>query len=442
MSKNSILVAALLCASAAFNGVAQEMSMDLQDVLSRVGANADVRSAQSRYEASRQGIAVAESNRLPRVEASLDLNYLGDGTILDRDFSNAMRDRLPHFGNTLSVNLYQPVYQGGAINAGIDLARQQSELAAIGVEQSTESVGIEAVATYLNLLKMNNLRQVYLENIAITERLIAQMTEHFNQGTALRNDITRYELRLSSLRYDLQCIDNSISVLNNNLTSLLCMDPGVTIIPSLTVDYESLNMGDEAYWQALTADNSTDLRAIDKSQEIAGTGLRLEKAAMLPSVGIIVGDQLTGPITFEIPTLNKNYNAWFAGVTIHYDISSLWTSNKKIKQRRLEMVTIDDQRVARSEALSRKVHEAFTAATQARQMLDTETVNVRLATENYTIVETRFHNDMALLTDMLDASTAKLDAETRLVNARINLLLAYYQLKFISGTLTTTSAAL
>ena len=68
-------------------------------------------------------------------------------------------------------------------------------------------------------------------------------------------------------------------------------------------------------------------------------------------------------------------------------------------------------------------------------MLATEKVNVHLANENYSVVNTRFENDMALLTDMLDASVAKLDSEVRLVNARINILLAFYQLKFISGTL-------
>lgn len=45
----------------------------------------------------------------------------------------------------------------------------------------------------------------------------------------------------------------------------------------------------------------------------------------------------------------------------------------------------------------------------------------------------RYSADLSLLTDMLDASTAKLDAEVRLVNARVNVVSYYYQLKYISG---------
>jgi outer membrane protein TolC len=68
-------------------------------------------------------------------------------------------------------------------------------------------------------------------------------------------------------------------------------------------------------------------------------------------------------------------------------------------------------------------------------MLETEEKNVELATENYRIVENRYNNQLALLTDMLDASTAKLDAEVRLVNARVNIIYYYYLLKQNSGTL-------
>jgi outer membrane protein TolC len=72
---------------------------------------------------------------------------------------------------------------------------------------------------------------------------------------------------------------------------------------------------------------------------------------------------------------------------------------------------------------------------QSYDRLSTEEKNVELATENYRIVENRFNNQLALLSDMLDASTSKLDADVRLVNARINIVYYYYQLKYNSGTL-------
>lgn len=433
MSKKILLVAGLLF-GIINNVAARKVTMGVDSVLERIATNnADVRAAQSGYQIARQGIKIAESAKLPDVSMSLDLNYLGDGTVLDRDFGNAMRDKLPHFGNTLSVNLYQPVYQGGAITVGIELAKLQSELAETGITQQAETSAIEALSAYFNLMKMYNLQKVYVENIALTRKLIQQMQERQTQGTALKNDVTRYELRLSSLTYDLQSVENTISILNNKLVSLLGMSASDIIEPIQTTQPECNES--EEYWQQLTSLSSSDLHAIDKTLQINNTENKLIQASRLPSVGIVIGDQLTGPITFEIPALNKNYNAWYAGVSIKYNLSSLWTSNKKLEQNKLQKIHITDTRQAVAAGLSRRIHDAYTNMLQARQMLDTELLNVRLANENYEVVDTRFKNDMALLTDMLDASTAKLDSEVRLVNAGINLILAYYQLKYISGTL-------
>ena len=61
--------------------------------------------------------------------------------------------------------------------------------------------------------------------------------------------------------------------------------------------------------------------------------------------------------------------------------------------------------------------------------------SVQLATENYQVIENRYRNDIALVTDMLDASNQLLDAELKLVNARINVIFNYYKLKNTSGNL-------
>lgn len=60
---------------------------------------------------------------------------------------------------------------------------------------------------------------------------------------------------------------------------------------------------------------------------------------------------------------------------------------------------------------------------------------MELAQRNYSTTATRYSADMALITDMLDAANARIDAEQQLVNARINIIYSYYKLLFISGTI-------
>lgn len=45
----------------------------------------------------------------------------------------------------------------------------------------------------------------------------------------------------------------------------------------------------------------------------------------------------------------------------------------------------------------------------------------------------RYLSQLALVTDMVDASNLKLNAELQEVDARINIVYAYYRLQYVAG---------
>lgn len=79
------------------------------------------------------------------------------------------------------------------------------------------------------------------------------------------------------------------------------------------------------------------------------------------------------------------------------------------------------------------VNSDYVRYLEAYEELKTRQKSVELAERNYHTTSTRYSADMALITDMLDAANARLDAEQQLVNARINIIYYYYKLLFITG---------
>ena len=67
-------------------------------------------------EAERE-ISVARAGRLPDINASLSLSYIGDGFTTKRNFSDYQKAPIPHFGNGLNISVSQPVYTGGAVRS-------------------------------------------------------------------------------------------------------------------------------------------------------------------------------------------------------------------------------------------------------------------------------------------------------------------------------------
>ncbi len=397
--------------------------------------NAQLIAARSAVTTAQQAEAVAQSARLPEVTASIDLRYLGNGRVIDRDFSSSMKAAIPHFGNTFTLTAVQPIYTGGAISAGVDLAKAQTRAAIIGEMSTRAALRMEAMSAYLNLYKASNLLQVYDHHIDLTERLLELMRSRHEQGVALRNDITRYELRLSSLRYDRTSVANNCDILTHDLRLMLGLGADDPIVPDTTLVDQRFPIDGEAWWQQQALEASWALKGLDAQRQIALESRRIVNAERLPHLSLVACENLVGPITIEIPAINKNFNSWFVGLNISYNISSLYKTNKAVKRSTLAIQEISAQHDATRIQLDQRISQAYTLYIQAYEMLATERKNVELSTDNYRIVNQRFINDLALLTDMLDASTALLDAEVRVVNALIDTIYCYYQLQHIAGTI-------
>jgi hypothetical protein len=104
------------------------------------------------------------------------------------------------------------------------------------------------------------------------------------------------------------------------------------------------------------------------------------------------------------------------------------------KQRRDEYMAREKVQLAR-EGIETGVQASYTNLLTSSVEVGTQEKQVELADQNYTVVKNRYDNDLALLTDMLDASNMKLSADMALVNARINMLYNYFKLKYITNTL-------
>ncbi|MBR1804496.1 MAG: TolC family protein, partial [Muribaculaceae bacterium] len=270
---------------------------------------------------------------------------------------------------------------------------------------------------------------------ALTERLIADITLKYEQGMVLRNDITRYELQLENLKLGLTRLIDKRSILNHQLCNSLNLPEGTQVVPdaSLTLLQPAGHSQDE--WQLLASTTSPVMQQQEIGVKMAEQRERLARSEMRPRVAFFAADNFNGPITFEIPPINKNINVWYLGVGVTYNIGALYKSNKKVKQAKLNTRQTMERKDVAAQNLNNSVQAAYTQLQQNYVELATQQKSVQLAQQNYDVVNERYLNQMALITDMVDASNIKLNAELQEVDARINILLAHYKMQYLAGTL-------
>jgi len=388
-------------------------------------------------EAADKELQAAEASRLPDINVSLSASYLGNGYVWERDFSDGMAVEIPHFGANFALSVNQVIYAGGAVNNGIALTRQGKRMSELDYEKNRQQVHFRLLGDFLNLYKAQNQVGVYDENIRLTEKVVEQLAAKQAQGIVLQNALTRYELLLENMRLQRQRIANSCDIYNRQLLTALDMDSDsaasiviAPCIPEMTPQQEVLG---DVIDRAMT--NSPDLQQMETLVEMGCLKERVAQADKLPRVVLFAQEHLDGPVTIEVPVLNKNFNYWAVGVGISYNLSALYKNGDKVRAARLGTLQSISQTTHVEEQLTNAVEEAYIRLQEACNEVATRTKSVELARENYRITANRYDNDLALLTDMLDASNAVLAAELELKNAHANQAFCYYKLRFVCGEL-------
>ena len=424
-----------------FASVATSMAQDtrqlsIEGLFDLIEQNStSLREQKTGVEAAQEGVKAAKSQRLPDINTQLSGSYAGNVVMMNRSFGDAHGMHSPHWGNTFNLDVRQPIYAGGAIDAGIEMAKLGLESSKLSTSLNRASLRFTALEQYLTLEKLQNREEVLKANIKLTQKLIDDINARFSQGVALKNDVTRYELQMQQLKLQLTKVGNQRSILNHQLCNTLGLPTGTVINPTDDVATKTFPKDGEAAWQQSATAGNQQLQLADINARMAKQKEKMARSEMLPKISIVANNNFNGPITFELPPIDKNLNIWYVGVGVSYPLSSLFKSNKKLNQAKLRTRQDQEQTAVVREQLNNEVQSAYTDYLQSYVELQTQQKNVELARENYDVVNERYNNQLALITDMLDASNTRLDAELSESDARIAVAEAYYKMKFISGEL-------
>lgn len=206
--------------------------LSLEEIFSIAESNSvRLRQSFSVEKEAEKDISVARAGRLPEVSASLSTSFIGDGFTTKRNFKDYHKAQIPHLGTGLSLTVDQPVWTGGAITAAIEMARLKSTASRFATELDRDNLRFSLAGNYLDLYKCSNLRSVVESNITSAKKVLEEMRARYEQGTALHNDITRYELLVSTFELQLIKLENTLDILNNNIVVTAGLPKTTRILP-------------------------------------------------------------------------------------------------------------------------------------------------------------------------------------------------------------------
>ena len=395
--------------------------------------NVQLRILHQQEEMARSRAKTARTAKLPEVQVGLKGGYLGQPIVFREGLSHPTRPQSPHWLQNYEIDLSQPIYQGGRIRYSIEKADIEQKIAELQTLQNEADIKLALLEQYMQLFSLYKQQTVLARNIEESTKRLENIKSKKRQGLITNNDVLRSELQLTNDRLALQEVDNSLTLMSQQLDILLGLDEQTLIVPDTTLLRQINPTSDYAdYLQKAYRDDWT-MRRLRQETQLALNNQRLVKAEFLPQLSLYAGNTLARPIT---RTMADYYNnSWNIGLTLSYPLSSLYKNRHKLEEARLNIDASQQQEELRKQSLRMEIRTALIRHQEAQDRVKALELSVRQARENYRIMRNRYFGQFSILTDLLDANSVLLDAELQLTTARARVIYTYYELQKACGLL-------
>ncbi|MBL3546118.1 MULTISPECIES: TolC family protein [unclassified Chryseobacterium] len=383
---------------------------------------------------AKQNTNVVKLQKLPTITASTSQFYLGDAVAIDKDFSNSTTIPMPHYGSSYAVQATQLIFKGGLVNKSIEMASLREQLSELDLEKNKQDVKLLVISNYLDVYKTLNQQEVFQNNKKLAQERLKNIQKFYQQGMVTRNEVIRGELAIKNLDQGILTLSNNKKILNYNLNIALGLPSDTEIVPTESIENKESGIGMD-YYMSLAHDSNPLLKSAQKNRAIADKNIEIIKTDNMPTIAGFGGYTLQRPITTRNPVLDMYSGGWQTGVSLSYNIDTLYKTKEKVKLGELQKNQADDVITLTEQNIDMGVNAAYTKYQEAIQQADILNDSKRLAEENYKITEAKYLNQLAVQAEMIDAQNQKLQSELDYANAEINVLYQYYNLLKSTGTL-------
>jgi outer membrane protein TolC len=419
-----MLGATSLAALALAGPAAPAEPLDLAGAMGRARAGAhDVVAATARREAADARAREAFGHRLPRLRISeqwIRTDSPADAFAL---LLNQERFSFPDFVSgdpndpdalstavtRLEVEL--PVYTGGELAARVAQARLAAEAAGSTATRAGDAAALAAAEAWIRLAQAEEAAELLASSRETVAAHVKLASDYAAQGMIVRSELLRAEVELAAIDDALAEARGRAHVAAADLAFRLGEAPGerYTLAP-LGVP-PPLDGGLESHLAAAAA--RPDLESARRLLAAAELEADARRAAWRPRLGVVARHDLVDENLF-----GANGDSTTIAALASFEIFDGGRRSAAIAAAKADAAAGRADVARFEEGVRLEVRQAFEAATVALERRATAASALDAARESVRIVEERFRSGVVKTLDLLDAASARREAEMRELVAR------------------------
>jgi len=333
------------------------------------------------------------------------------------------------------ASLNETIFGGNKLKYARQSTDLLTQVSRLDADNNKDQVTYDVISSYYNLYKVLQSIKVVNQNIITVDAQIHQSQRFFEQGLVTKNDVLRFQLQKANIQLNGIDLESNRKIINYSLDVLL----GLPETTQLNIDEISVDTGRAispltAYIDTAMA-NRQEVKQLELRGRVAETNIKDVKANALPTVSAALGGYYVDANGNPIPKIGNFITPVTIGVTASWNFSALWTNKNKVTQAKIQREEVSVNQGILADNVKNEVNQNYQNYIQALDKIRLLQTSIAQATENTSILESKYKSNIASATDRADAETLLYQAQINLELAKADAGLAYYTLLKSTGKL-------
>lgn len=334
-----------------------------------------------------------------------------------------------------AITLTQPIFMGGKIIAYNKITKYAEQLAQMQHATGMQDIIVSTDQAYWQVISLVNKKKLAESFLKVVEQLDSDLEKMIAEGVATKADGLSVKVKVNEAEMTLAQVNDGLS-LSKMVLCQLCGIPLDTDIKLADEEMENIPLPQTTTELNVSTalSNRNELKSLEIASLIYNEKVKVTRAAFLPSVAFTANYMVTNPSLvngFE----NKFRGMWAAGVLVNIPLWHWGEGIYKVKAAKAEANIARYQLVDAREKVELQVNQCSYKLNEAGKKLQMAERNMEKATENLRYANLGFKEGVIPTSNVLEAQTAWLAAQSGKIDAQIDLKMSELYLNKSMGTL-------
>lgn len=325
------------------------------------------------------------------------------------------------------ISIQQPIFAGGKVFMGIDLAKMGVSLAEIQEFQTKNDLFFSIIQGYFNLFQAEKMVEIQNTALKLLEEHERIVRVNYQAGLVLQTDILQVEIEKSKTLEGQQIAKNNLYLAKKRISQMIGLNHinfsinRSELYPEIERDLVLL------YQQALNF--RPELQNLRVNQEMLKTNLEIEKRNYWPNL------MLLGSYNWQGEELTFKDGSWNISLSLSAQLFDGGVSKKKQKGLNIQLEKLNQSKENIIQMIELELEEALLKIEEAEKSITLQELTLKSAKENLRIAKKSYEVGVGSNLDVLNAQSILEQVQISKIQAEIQYQMSLFKLLYKAGLL-------